>query len=338
MGSSLVVMVLLGLTFADGGAVAPRDGGFDPAVPASWHLTAKVTPDGGLRADLVRDLTAPLPPDAGAVGETPLTQAEANALLDDPRAELVYGDRTVSIVAPSMIIRQRQDHLDLKKLFLKPERLEAGAAFARGHEAVLDAVEAKTGVSREVIVAILMWETKLGTITGDFRAFNAFTSQTFFIDEASAVAMLRKEEKKLGDPVTQQRRVEVIRERARRNLLALARQSKTKGIDPLELKGSWAGALGYPQFMPASLQWADDGNGDGKIDLFDFDDSIASVGRYLKEHGFSKDRSRAVWGYNHEPAYVEGVLAFADALHAVLRGAGDGGVEDSGVRKKGAGP
>lgn len=294
----------------DGGAVFNRD------VPSTWRLSDKLTPDGGLRAALIRDFTRPN--SRGAGGEQPLSDVEANALLDDPRAQLIYGDRTVAIVAPSMLIRQRQDHLDLKKAFLVPERIAAAAQFARAHQSVLAAVEAKTKVDREVIVAILMWETKLGTITGDYRAFNAFTSQAFFIDEASLVAMSKKDEQKLGGADAQKRRVETIRERARKNLVALVRQCKAKGIDALELKGSWAGALGYPQFMPASLRWADDGNGDGQIDLFNFDDSIASVGRYLAENGFSKGRSQAVWSYNHEAAYVEGVLAFADALHEAL--------------------
>jgi len=303
-------------------------GVYDAGVPSTWRLSAKLGPGSNARAELIRDLTRSLPDGgASAIGEKPLTLEEANALLDDPRAQLVYGDRTVAIVAPSMITKQRQDHLDLKKLFLKPERVTSAAAFARDHQTVLATVEAKTRVDREVIVAILMWETKLGTITGDYHAFNAFVSQAYFIDDASAVAMSRVEEKKMGDPVSQQKRVDTIRERARRNLLALARQCKAKGIDTLEIKGSWAGALGYPQFMPASLRWADDGDGDGKIDLFNFDDSIASVGRYLSENGFSRGKSKAVWSYNHEAAYVEGVLAFAEALHEVLQS--DGGLPAS---------
>ncbi len=325
MLSMMAALVSSAATFsADAGPSGARalklDGGlgygpYDAGVPSTWRLSAKLKPDTALRDELIRDLTAP----GIAMGELPLARSEAMALLDDPRAEMVYGDRTVAIVAPSMIAKQRQDHLDIKKLFLKAERINAGAAFARQHKAVLDAVEAKTQVSREVIVGILMWETKLGTITGDYRAFNVFTSQSFFIDEASAVALSRKEEKKIAEPESQKRRVEVIRERARRNLLALARQCKAKGIDALDIKGSWAGALGYPQFMPASLRWADDGNGDGKIDLFDFDDSIASVGRYLGENGWAKNHSRAVWSYNHEAAYVEGVLAYAEALREVLK-------------------
>jgi membrane-bound lytic murein transglycosylase B len=70
--------------------------------------------------------------------------------------------------------------------------------------------------------------------------------------------------------------------------------------------------------MPASLRWAEDGNGDGKIDLFTMPDSIASVGRYLSAHGFPKDPKKAVWDYNHEDAYVEGVLAFASKLTALM--------------------
>lgn len=304
------------------------DAGFDATNPATWTLAAKLGPGMPARDALIADLTL----DAGkanGVGEAPLTKEEAEALLDDPRAQAVYADKTIAIVAPSMLKKQRQDHLDLMKLFLKPERLDAGEAFAKEREAVLSRVEAATGVDRGVIVGILMWETKLGTITGDYVAFNAFVSQAYFIDEANAVALSRKEEKVKLDKAAQAKRVESIRSRARKNLLALARQCKAKGIDVFTMKGSWAGAIGFPQFMPASLRWADDGNGDGVIDLFNFDDAIASVGRYLKEHGFADDKTKAVWGYNHEDAYVQGVLAFGEQLQARL-------VPDAGAPAKAA--
>jgi membrane-bound lytic murein transglycosylase B len=293
-----------------------------PDAGASWRLSMKLTKDSPVRAALVQDFSAP---DAGAVGEAPLTVAEAEALLDDPRAELVYSDKTIAIVAPSQLKRQRKDHLDLMKMFLQPERLEAGAKFAREHEKTLEAAEQRTGVDRGVIVGILMWESKLGTITGDYRAFNAFTSQAFFADDANTVAMARKDERTLIDDAGQAKRVATIKERARRNLVALVRQCKARGMDVLEVKGSWAGALGFPQFMPASLRWAEDGDGDGRIDLFNLDDSIASIGRYLSEHGYKASHQKAVWEYNHEDAYVQGVLAFGDALRNVLSGKPDGG-------------
>ncbi len=311
----------------DGGADAGQaDGGQGPQ--AAWRLSQKLGPGSAARQALVRELAARAIPDrdGGTNGETPLNPEEANAVLDDPRAEEVYGDKTISIVAPSMPSRHRQEHLDLMKLFLKPERLAAGADFARKQKAFLDEAEKRWDVAREVIVAILMWESKLGTITGDYNAFNVFTSQAYFIDEANALALERKEEQALLDKKVQLRRVETIRARAHLNLLALLRQCKTRHIDPLAVKGSWAGALGFPQFMPASLQWADDGDGDGKIDLFTFPDAIASIGKYLNEHGFAKSREKAVWEYNHEDAYVQGVLAFADALHERLNPPPDAGV------------
>jgi membrane-bound lytic murein transglycosylase B len=299
-------------------AGARWDGGFDPSVPASWTLAARLGKDSPARKALLKELSSK----GGGAGETALTAEEAEAIFDDPRAQLIYGDKTVSIVAPSMVSRHRQEHLDLMKLFLKPERVDAGKAFAKEHAERLETTEKKTGVDRNVIIGILMWESKLGTITGDYRAFNVFTSQAFFIDDASTVALSNLDEKKKASPAAQAKRVESIRNRARGNLLALLRQGKTRGIDALEVKGSWAGALGFPQFMPASLRWADDGNGDGQIDLFNMDDSIASIGKYLQAHGFKEDRTKAVWGYNHEDAYVQGVLAFADALRG---GAPDGG-------------
>ncbi len=328
--------VLWCLAALDGGAGDAGGAIKDAGVATTWRLSNKLGKGQPLRDELISELTRA----GGGVGETALTKAEAEALLDDPRADLVYGDKTISIVAPSMVTRHRQEHIDLMARFLQPERVEAGRTFMKEKETVLAATEKRTGVDREVIIGILMWESKLGTITGDYLAFNALASQAFFIDEANGVALARDEEKALlsgglgkkskkkptqeeleklaaAKALAEQKqkaRVESIRSRGRKNLLALVRQCKTRGIDPLTVKGSWAGALGFPQFMPASLRWAEDGNGDGKIDLFEMDDAIASVGKYLQAANFKKSARDAVYDYNHEAAYVEGVLAFAAAL------------------------
>jgi membrane-bound lytic murein transglycosylase B len=304
---------------------------YDPAKPATWRLSAKLPPHSEARKELLREW-ASKPADPG---EARLTEAEGEALLDDPRAELIYGDKTVSIIAPSMLVRQRQEHLDLLKAFLEPDKLSAGAAFFREHEAVLKRAAEKHHVDPTVVVSILMWESKLGVETGSYVAFNSFASQAFFAEEADAVALRQKGERKQIDPARQAERVQTIRERARKNLKALVRSCKARGMDPLAVKGSWAGALGYPQFMPASLRWAEDGDGDGKIDLYTFDDSIASIARYLGEHGFEKSPEHAMWSYNHESAYVQGVLEWAKALQERLEApdAGvplDGGASDAG--------
>lgn len=342
-GARMIQAVLLCLAaVTDGGPAVELDAG----VQATWRLSSKFGEGQPLREELITELTRK----GGGFGEVALSREEVVALLDDPRADLVYGDKTISIVAPSMVARHRQEHVDLMKLFLQPERIEAGRAFQKEKSVVLEATKKKTGVDPEVIIGILMWESKLGTITGNYVAFNALASQAFFIDEANELALAREEEKALINPSVkkakkkpteeelakqaeakaeaekkQKTRVESIRSRGRKNFIALIRQCKSRGIDPLSVKGSWAGALGFPQFMPASLRWAEDGNGDGVIDLFEMDDAIASVGKYLQAANFKKSARDAVYDYNHESAYVEGVLAFAEAL----RHPADAGVSET---------
>lgn len=316
MIAALILSASLSAAAPDAGVPA-----FDAKKPETWRLSAKLAPKSRAREELIMEWIAP----AKDPGEAALTRGQAEALLDDPRAQLIYWEKTISIVAPSMVVRQRQAHVDLLKMFLAPERLAAGAEFFAGHRELLEKSGAKHNVDPAVVVSILMWESKLGKVTGDFFAFNAFMSQAFFADDANTVALLQKEERALADQ--QAERVATIRARALHNLSVLVRQCAARKIDPLTIKGSWAGALGYPQFMPSSLRWAEDGDGDGKIDLYTFDDSIASVANYLAEFGFAKSREKAVWAYNHEAAYVTGVLAFADALTAQMKS--DGGVPNS---------
>jgi membrane-bound lytic murein transglycosylase B len=297
--------------------------------PSVWTLSMKISGGSRAKAALIQDWTAK----PEAAGERALTKKEAEALLDDPRAQLVYGDRTVAILAPSNVDRQHQEHVDLLQAFLAPEKMSMGEKFFAEHRRTLELVEKQFHVEPTVVASILMWESQLGTVTGKYAAFNALASQALFAEDASAVALGRPEEQGQVNPQRQQERVDRIRKRARRNLAILVRTCKARGLDALAVKGSWAGALGYPQFMPASLRWAEDGDGDGKVDLDNLDDAAASVARFLKEHGFGKSRERAVMAYNHETAYVTGVLAWADALSAQLKkSAPDGGApSDAGV-------
>jgi len=96
------------------------------------------------------------------------------------------------------------------------------------------------------------------------------------------------------------------------------RLAKKNEWELFEIRGSIAGAIGLPQFIPFSYwHFAIDGNKDDKVDLFEPVDAIYSVANYLFEHGWS-DKSRAqrnaVWAYNHDRTYVNAVLAYARAL------------------------
>ena len=93
--------------------------------------------------------------------------------------------------------------------------------------------------------------------------------------------------------------------------------ARRMGIDPLSIRGSGSGAFGYPQFLPTSyLQHGVDGNGDGRVSLYDPADAAASCAHYLAGHGwhrgisFQEQRS-VIWTYNHSDAYIDTVLTLA---------------------------
>jgi membrane-bound lytic murein transglycosylase B len=91
-------------------------------------------------------------------------------------------------------------------------------------------------------------------------------------------------------------------------------------MDPVNINGSYAGAMGICQFMPSNiLTLAVDGDGNGSVDLFTHADAIASVANYLKKHGWKpglnrEQKFKAVYHYNHSKYYVNTVLDIAQLL------------------------
>jgi membrane-bound lytic murein transglycosylase B len=146
--------------------------------------------------------------------------------------------------------------------FLTPALIEAGSRFWALHAEDLARAEAEFGVPVEVILGILGVETSYGENTGSFRAIDALATIAF-------------------DGV---RRQEYFREELK-ELLLLARDT---GIDPLAVKGSYAGAMGLPQFMPSSYRrYAVDYDSDGVIDLLRSPaDAIGSIASYIKAFGW----------------------------------------------------
>jgi membrane-bound lytic murein transglycosylase B len=148
--------------------------------------------------------------------------------------------------------------------FLSAARVEAGVAFWRENEAALARAQAEFGVPAEVIVAIIGVETFYGRNTGSYRVIDALSTLAFDYP----------------------RRAEYFSAELKQFLL-LARE---QGVSPLEPKGSFAGAMGLPQFMPGSVRsYAVDFDGDGRIDLAgDVVDAIGSVANYLARHGWQR--------------------------------------------------
>jgi membrane-bound lytic murein transglycosylase B len=151
---------------------------------------------------------------------------------------------------------------EYREIFITPRRISAGVDFFREHEARLRQISASTGVPAEVITAILGVETFYGTRTGSFRAVDALATLAF--DYPPRSAFFRKE---------------------LRQLFLLARDEQ---LDIGTLTGSYAGALGPPQFIPSSYRnFAVDGSGDGRRDLLqNWDDIVASIANYFARHNW----------------------------------------------------
>jgi membrane-bound lytic murein transglycosylase B len=154
--------------------------------------------------------------------------------------------------------------------FIDPVRVNAGVAFWNEHADALARAEQQYGVPAEIIVGIIGVETVFGRNTGNFRVMDAITTLAFaYPDTPTRVA-----------------RMEYFRGELE-NTLLFARES---GINPFTLLGSYAGAIGWPQFMPGSIRkFAIDFDGDGRIDLRNSPvDAIGSVANFLVQHGWRR--------------------------------------------------
>jgi len=151
---------------------------------------------------------------------------------------------------------------EYRAIFLTPERIKAGVAFWQGHAAELERVARDTGVPAEMLVGILGVETYFGRHTGKYRVLDSLGTLAFDYPPRSGFFQ---------------------RELAQFFLLA-----RDEGLDPGQPLGSYAGAMGAPQFMPSSYRaYAADGDGDGRRDLFNsWPDVLASIANYFVAHGW----------------------------------------------------
>ena len=150
--------------------------------------------------------------------------------------------------------------------FVEPRRLQAGLAFWATHEVALARAEAQYGVPAELIAGLIGVETFYGQITGGFRVLDALVTLGFDF------------------PPGRRDRSEFFRA----ELAEFLKLCQREGLDAATVKGSYAGAMGWPQFVPSSWnKHAIDFDGDGHVDLIGNPvDAIGSVAHYLAQHGW----------------------------------------------------
>jgi membrane-bound lytic murein transglycosylase B len=183
-----------------------------------------------------------------------------------------------------------------RKIFLNEAGYARGREYLKAHAAEFVAAGKTYGVSREVLTAILWVETGFGAGLGDHSTLAAL-----FSESVRAIANGADPKKIAGY------------ESQLKSFLLLSREL---ALDPRSILGSYAGALGIPQFMPYSYRkFAVDGDSDGKIDLFhSHADAIMSAANYLALHGFVKSARGAVFAYNHSKIYADTILEYAERI------------------------
>lgn len=152
-----------------------------------------------------------------------------------------------------------------RPIFITEDSINNGVTYYKAHQKDLKKAEREYGVPAEIIVAIIGVETRYGRNKGSYSVLDALSTLAF--DYPKRAPFFRSELEQF---------------------LILTREEH---IDPTTLKGSYAGAMGTPQFMPSSYRsWAVDFTGNGKRDLWNNDaDAIGSVANYFVAHGWKKN-------------------------------------------------
>lgn len=190
------------------------------------------------------------------------------------RAELVqtfgyvqFSAKSIQLVKPAPATKPK-NWAAYRSRFIEPKRIRAGVEFWNKYGDALNRAEQQYGVPAQIIVGIIGIETLYGKNVGKFRLMDVLSTLAFaYPDTPNRAARMAYF---LGEL---------------EQALLFARES---GIDPFSLSGSFAGAVGWPQFMPSSIrQYGVDFDGDGKIDLRNSpEDAIGSVANFLAHHGW----------------------------------------------------
>ncbi len=268
-------------------------------IPALALGAEAFSPFGSLQQRLVKDGFSP---------------AYIQRLYADPRAG--FDTRGVSLY-----FVHRESSLNYDQ-FLDAAPIAKARQYMADHAEALTRAERRYGVDREVITAIALVETRLGTYVGKRAVFNTLSTMAALADTAvrnrlwadvsgdtrlSRTAFEDKARSKAGWAYNELRAF-------------LTYVGTEENLDPLEIQGSYAGAMGICQFMPSNIgKLAADGNGDGRINLFDHDDAIMSIASYLNHYGWYQGipedgAYKAVYRYNHSRYYVNTILEIRRVL------------------------
>jgi membrane-bound lytic murein transglycosylase B len=253
--------------------------------------------------------------------DSELSCAYVTALLNDSRLTIYHPPEPAPAPpAPALKEHERNPYFTARFGLLTSESLERCKDFIQAHLSAFDAALRIYGVPKEVICGHLRIETDFGIPTrlsphpfGKIPAINWLV--TLYV---------RNPSRKMPRKHFVQRQAFALVE-----LKDLLNAASKFGWDLFEVPGSPTGAIGLPQFEPSSFKFAVDGDGDGKIDLFDPEDAILSVAHFLVTRGWDdqqQHQQRAIYSYygghyetDKNKYYMKAVLKYADEIRNYLK-------------------
>jgi membrane-bound lytic murein transglycosylase B len=209
---------------------------------------------------------------------------------------------------------------------LSPRSVSAAHECFATHLDALGRAERESGVPANVVAAILHVESRCGRNTGRDTVLWRLARLAMSAEPANLERnVARHALLQVPRPVAEILRATEDRARYLESTFypevrATFEIAERLHIDPLDIRGSPSGAFGMPQFLPTSyLRYGTDGDGDGRVSLYDPADAVASCAGYLRAHGWTagigrEEKRRVIWAYNRSAPYIDTVLALASRL------------------------
>lgn len=241
----------------------------------------------------------------------------------DPQLiKTIYADEKVFFESKgvSLYFLHNEASLDYKKMTTKSWIRECKAYMVE-QASSMEKAQKQFGVDPKIITAIILVETKFGRYVGTRSIINTLSTMASLTEAPSREYLWGKlPKKKRYERNRYDQKADKKSIWAYKELKAFITYTSQHQIDPISVKGSYAGALGIAQFMPSNiLAYGKDGNGDGRINLFEDADAIISIASYLKHYGWKpgldkKKAFKVVYHYNHSKYYVNTILEIAELL------------------------
>ena len=267
----------------------------------------------GSGAAMEKQMTAPFGEVKKKLVKDGFSQKRLDAVFSDPK--VFFDWKNVGL-----FFMHHEGSLNYKQ-FSSPSSIGKAKAYMATHQEMLLRAEKKYGVSPEIVTAIILVETRLGTFTGRARVLNVLATLSSLSEkEARDILWKKTPSKKRFSREKFNKKARIKSKWGHRELRAFLTHTKKEATDPASIYGSYAGAMGIAQFMPSNvLTLARDGDMDGRINLFTHADAIMSVAHYLKYHGWrpgiaSKKARDVIFRYNRSNYYVDAILDIARLL------------------------